>query len=305
MCRKKEQTNMKSLIIHMRELAKNRTLALLTAVILPILSPLAFADGSAWSLDPTTSSARFFQGSTANPDSVNSGVARVTGKVMLDTNDLDKSVIDFSIYPADENWGHALSPEGNLPSGYVPDSSDHTLMTFKSERIVTEGNDKFEVIGELTLTHVERSVTMDANEAYAGPVYGDPVVRSETREVTFLLTKDALDLSGSARVNHEDFPELLSAIQDTNWPTVVQNERCQMPSTIGEDYRGPTCTGTVIAATHNDNCQTLTSPGGEGYTGPVCAPPAGDQTTIALDLKLLYGGSEPGTEILSGNAATR
>ena len=121
-------------------------------------------------------------------------------------------------------------------------------MTFKSERIVTAGNDKFKVIGELTLTRVERSVTMDANEAYAGPVYGDPVVRTETREVTFLLTKDALDLSVSAHVNHEDFPELLSAIQDTNWPNVVQNERCQMPSTIGEDYHGPTCTGTVAVA---------------------------------------------------------
>jgi polyisoprenoid-binding protein YceI len=279
---------MKSLITHLFQLGKNRSLALLTAVILPILSPLAFADGGTWSLDPTTSSARLFQGSAANPDSVNSGVARVTGKVMLDTNDLDKSVFDLSIYPADENWGHALSPEGSLPSGYVPDSSDHTLMTFRSERIVAAGNDKFKVIGRLTLTRVERSVTMDANEAYAGPGYGDPLVRTETRKVTFLLKTEALDLSGSAHVNHEDFPELLSAIQDTNWPAVVQSERCQMPSTIGEDYRGPTCTGTVIAATHNDNCQTLTSAGGEGYTGPVCAPPAGDQTTIALDLRLLY-----------------
>jgi polyisoprenoid-binding protein YceI len=122
MCRKMGKTKMKSLIIPMRELAKNRTLALLTAVILPILSPFAFADGGAWSLDPTTSSVPLFQGSTANPDSVNSGVARVTGKVMLDTNDLDKSVFDLSIDPADENWGHALSPEGNLPSGYVPDN---------------------------------------------------------------------------------------------------------------------------------------------------------------------------------------
>jgi len=101
---------MKSLIIHMRELAKNRTLALLTAVILPILSPLAFADGSAWSLDPTTSSARFFQGSTANPDSVNSGVARVTGKVRLDTNDLDKSLFDN----AGETPNFAMSIERRL-----------------------------------------------------------------------------------------------------------------------------------------------------------------------------------------------
>src|SRR5205807_3405971 len=148
----KEQPKMKSFITHMFELAKSRSLVILTAVVVSIISPLAFAEGGTWFLDSTISSARLFQGSTANPDSVNSGVARVTGKVMLDTNDLDKSVFDISIYPADENWGHALSPEGGLPSGYVPDSSDHTLMTFRSERIVTTGNDKFKVIGKLTLT---------------------------------------------------------------------------------------------------------------------------------------------------------
>jgi hypothetical protein len=111
--RKTEQPKMKSLIIHMLKLAKrSRTLVILTAIVLAIISPLAFADSGTWSLEPTTSSARLFEGSTANPDSVNTGVARVTGKVMLDTNDLDNSVFDLSIYPADEHWGHALSMEG-------------------------------------------------------------------------------------------------------------------------------------------------------------------------------------------------
>jgi hypothetical protein len=57
-------------------------------------------------------------------------------------------------------------------------------MTFKSEGILTAGNEKFKVIGELTLTCVQRSVTMDASEAYAGPVYGDPTIRTETREAS-------------------------------------------------------------------------------------------------------------------------
>lgn len=312
---------MKSLIIHMFDLAKSRTLAILIAVILPIISPLAFAaGGTTWSLDATTSSARLFQGSRGNPDSVNTGVAKVTGDVMLDTNDLDNSVFNLSIYPADENWGYALSPDGSLPSGYVLDATDHTLLTFKSTRILTTKNGKLKVIGDLTLTRVERSVTMDGNEAYAGPVYGDPVVRTETREVTFLFPnlnaagpltsvslqeKGALDALGSARVIHEDFPELLSATQGTNWPNVVKNERCEMPSTIGDDYHGATCTGTVIAAIQHYNCQTLTTPGGEGYTGPVCTPPAGNQTTIALDLKMLPTSTDGSAAFLLGSAATR
>jgi len=313
---------MKSIIIHMDGLAKRRTLAILSIVMLGVISPLAFADGGTWSLDSTTSSARFFQGSTADPDSVNTGVARVTGEVKLDTNDLGNSVFDLSIYPADEQWGHALSPDGTLPAGYVPDATDHTLLTFRSERVLRMADAKLEIIGDLTLTRVERSVTLTPSEAYAGPVYGDPVIHTETREIRFRLPSlsaalssghltsvalqktEALDLSGSARVVHEDFPELLNVIQGTNWPAVVQNERCQMPSTVGEDYHGATCTGTVVAATREDNCR-MPATVGDDYSGPICTPPSGNQTTIVLDLKMLRTSSGPVAEMRSGNATTR
>jgi hypothetical protein len=74
---------MKSLIVPIVGLAKTKTLSNLSVVILGVISPLAFADVGTWSLDSTISSARLFQGSAANPDSVNTSVARVTGKVKL------------------------------------------------------------------------------------------------------------------------------------------------------------------------------------------------------------------------------
>ena len=315
---------MKSLIIHsvrMFVLVKRRTLAILIATIFPIISPLAFADGGSWSLDSATSSVRLFQGSATNPESVNTGVARVTGKVKLDTNDLDNSVFDLTIYPADEQWGHALSPEGTLPADYVPDATDHTLLTFHSKRILRMGNGDLQVIGDLTLTRVERSVIR--TKAYAAPIYGEPVMHNETREVRLLFPgltaavsadsmkrvnlqeKGELNLSGAARVGDAEFPALLRTIRATNWPAVVENEQCQMPSTVSEDYHGATCTGTVIAVTHNDNCQTASSPDAEDYSGPVCTPAAGNETTIALDLKLLRTGSETAISTLSGNTTTR
>jgi polyisoprenoid-binding protein YceI len=312
---------MKSLTIFTVERAKRGILAF--TVMVAILSPAAFADGGTWILDSTNSSVSLFQGSRANPESVNTGVARVTGTVMLDTNDLDNSVFDLAIYPADENWGQALSMEGILPTGYVLDGTDHALLTFKSTRILRTQNGKLKVMGDLTLTRVERSVAMDGNEAYAGPVFGKPTIHSDTREVAFLFPNSSLvfssrplspaipnkhgsiELSGATRVVQEDFPELPGAIQSTNWPAVVKNETCQMPSTVGEDYRGATCTGTVIAAAQNYNCQIQVSAGGEGYSGPVCTPPAGSQTTIALDLKLLPTNSEPVAEMRSGDGATR
>ena len=287
-------------------LVEKKTGILAVVVMLAAISPLAFADGGTWSLDPRTSSARLFQGSTANPDSANTGIARVTGDVRLDTNDLNNSVFDLSIYPADENWGHALNSKGSLPTGYVPDATDRTLMTFKSKQILRTENGKLKVIGELRLTRVERSVTADANEGYAGPVYGNPVIHTETREVTFLLKKDAQGLSASARIIHEDFSELLSAIQDTNWPSVVQNEHCQAAyEGGGEGYSGPACTGTLIAATHANNSGAAYEGGGEGYTGPVSTPSAGDQTTIVLDLKMLPANADGAVAMLSGNPATR
>src|SRR5216684_1739406 len=188
---------MKSFIIQMVGLAKRRTLAILSIVMLGVISPLAFADGGTWSLDSTTSSARFVQGSTADPDSVNTGVARVTGEVKLDTNDLGNSVFDLSIYPADEQWGHAPSPEATLPAGYVPDATDHTLLTFRSKRVLRMGDGKLEVIGDLTLTRVERSVTLTPSEAYTGPVYGDPVIHTETREISFLFPSLSTALSST------------------------------------------------------------------------------------------------------------
>ncbi|MGA2416398.1 MAG: hypothetical protein ABSF59_18235 [Candidatus Sulfotelmatobacter sp.] len=287
------------------------------------LTSLALA-GDTWTLDSSRSNAQLFQGSKANPDSVNTGVARVTGKVRLDTNDPDNSVFDLSIYPADEEWGHALSPEGILPAGYVPDGTEQTLLTFKSSRILRTGNGKLRVIGDLTLTRVERTVTATPSEAYAGPVYGDPVLHNETREITFLfptfsdalvsgpltpvaLQKNrAVEASGSARVDDEDFPQLADAIQATNWPSVVQNQHCEAAyEGGGEGYSGPACTGTLIAATHAGNCENAYEGGGEGYSGPVCTPPAGDQTTIVLDLKFLRKVQEPSVEADSGKGSSR
>jgi hypothetical protein len=63
---------------------------------------------------------------------------------------------------------------------------------------------------------------------------------------------DAVDgeilTSGSTNVITEDFPQLFKTVVSTYWPPVVQDENCQMPSAVGEDYSGPHCTGTFLHA---------------------------------------------------------
>jgi len=275
----------------------------------------ALAASHSWSVDSNTSAARLFRGSIENPDAFNTGVARVSGKVKLDPNDLNNSVFDLAIYPSDENW-RGLGPDGNLPVGYVPDSDEQTVLVFQSERFLAPGNGTLEVVGSLTLTRVERSVTIDPTQAYAGPVFGPPVIHTATREVTLELTdyravvlpeaashpRGEIKLSASTRIGYENFPELFSAVTDTNWRPVIANENCQIPSTIGEDYRGAQCSGTVIAALDYKNCQ-MPANLGEGYSGALCTPPAGNLTTITVQLDLTELGSRSANNTDSSIAA--
>jgi polyisoprenoid-binding protein YceI len=282
------------------------------------VSALALARNT-WTLDTDMSNARLFQGSRANPTLVNTGVARVTGKVELDANDLGHSILDFSIHPADEDWEHAFGPEGAFLTGYVPDASDHTLLTFKSKHILRTENSELEVIGDITLSRVERTVTAIPSEGYAGPVYGDPVIHTDMREVAFLfpsvsaaslsvpltpaaLQNRMLEIVGSARIGRGDCPNLSAAIKDTNWPSVVRNKVCISHQQVGRTIAGAVCTGTVIAATRDDTCHPGTV--GEDYSGPLCTPPTGDQTTIVLDLKFLHTATEPSAGILRAPATT-
>jgi polyisoprenoid-binding protein YceI len=135
------------------------------------VTSLALASDT-WIPDSGRSNGRLFRGSRTNPESVNTGVARVAGKVKLDTNDLDASVINLSIFAADEDWRHGLSPERTLATGYVPGATDQTLLTFKSTHILSTEDGQLEVIGDLTLNRVERTVIATQTEAYAGPVDG-------------------------------------------------------------------------------------------------------------------------------------
>ena len=296
---------MKPRIGHMIGLARRGALGVsLSIAMAAVIAPAAIAASGAWSLDSSASHARLFQGSAANPHARDTGMARVTGNVKLDTTDLDKSVFDLRIYPADEDWPSALTADGKLPVGYVPDATEHTLLTFKSKRILRTPGGELELVGDLTLTRVERSATIDPSEAYAGPVYSDPVMRTETREATFVVpgvatalaadsmtaaaeNKQALQVSASAHIGYEDFQYLFSALTGTNLPLAVEYGNCQLPSTTSEDYSGMQCTGPLTAAARDNT------------------PIGHKQTTIVLHLKLLYTGSEPSVAMLSANGTTR
>ena len=169
--------------------------------------------------------------SQAKPNSIR--IAQVNGVVRLVAADPARSVAEITMASAD---GGTLK----------------TKIAFKSAQTVTR-NDEVDVIGNLTLTLVERTaICCNSGEDYSGSVYGERVRRNITHQIVFVFPREQFtqpstkgDFSATVLIDVDDFPELLRAIYAANWLAVAQNEHCEMPGNIGEDYAGPSCTGTV------------------------------------------------------------
>src|SRR6267143_2153147 len=206
-----------------------------------------------WQVDPKYSVATLSLGSEASQ--VQIGLARVSGAVVFESSDPGDPIVILKIV------GDARE-------------ADYASMSFSSKRAAIRADGKLTVTGDLSVTRVERSVTAEPNEAYAGPQYGEPVARTTTRQITLIFSdprqvpsqNGAMHFSGRSTVSREDFPDLLDAIALDDWPSqLINDEKCENPSTIGEDYHGPECTGTVIASVSNPTVPSG-NPGAEDFS---------------------------------------
>jgi hypothetical protein len=227
-----------------------------------------------WQIDPKYSVATLSLGSGASQLQI--GLARVSGEVVFESSDPGDPIVTLKIV------GDARE-------------ADYASMSFSSKRSAIRADGKVTVTGDLSVTRVERSVTMEPNEAYAGPQYGEPVARTTTRQITLIFSdprqvpsqNGAMHFSGRSTVSREDSPDLLDAIALDDWPSqLINDEKCENPSTIGEDYHGPECTGTVIASVSNAMVPSG-NPGAEDFSGfePTVSPDR-NKAMIALDLNL-------------------
>lgn len=230
-------------------------MASLTA--LPVL-----AQQGKWTVDAEHSTASIFLGSNSVLQNV--GIARVGGNAEFNSAEPAQSVLDIS---------------AQLPQGQE--------MNFKSKRIDLRPDGKLQITGEMTLARTERDATYSPGEDYYGPVYGEPVVRTVTRDVTLVLPLVESagrngKITAEATLGLENFPELFAAVRQAAWQPVVQDEACEMPQ-AGEDYRGPNCTGTTIAPVYR---ATAIRTAGEDYRGDESPAPSGNVMKIVLRLQL-------------------
>ena len=212
-----------------------------------------------WQVDPRHSDAKLITDATTDYGktkmNLTLGFARVNGRVTIDDGDSSKSSVEFRLYPA-TSMAPDIDEDGRFLSHWLENLSNHTLVCFHSKKVVRTADGRLQATGDLTVTRVDRNIEMTPNEAYAGPVYGPPMIHRASREATFVFDFPAADgngqkessikASGSTSMFREDFPQLVRTVVSTYWPPVVQDEHCQVPD-ANEAYSGAQCTGTYLS----------------------------------------------------------
>jgi polyisoprenoid-binding protein YceI len=221
------------------------------------------------------------------------GLARVNGTVKLDEGNSANSAFDFRMYPA-SSMTPPIDEEGQVRLEWFTHHANNTMICFHSKGAQKTADGRLQTTGNIILTRVDRNVELTPNEAYAGPVYGPPIIHRLIRQATFVFDSptaagNAFQTSGSAKVSREDFPQLLTAVIGTYWPPVIEDRDCKVPA-ASEAYSGAQCTGTFLmtpglpepprAANAED------SPGPSNFNSVV-----GSRLTIQVHMRLKPSGS--------------
>jgi hypothetical protein len=201
----------------------------------------------------------------------------------------------------------SIDEGGKFLSKWLSNMANQTLMCFHSKGYTRMPDGRLQTSGSLVLTRVDRNVDATPSEAYAGPVYGPPVIHRIAHDAKFVFdfpasdasaTKDgAIRATGSTSVVREDFPQLVKTVISTYWPPVVQDENCQYPSGGGEGSSGAHCTGTYVKTPMLPEApQTVGEdfPGRQDFNTVV-----GQSLTIMVDMHLTplgSGAQAPGGE---------
>jgi polyisoprenoid-binding protein YceI len=268
-----------------------------TAIILLTAAPSAPAPtAGSWQVDTHHSDVQLITDGTTDYGkkkmSFTYGYAKVHGALKLDDADPTNSRIDFSFYPGNSK-GSPITEDGRIQAAWLANVANHTLVCFHSKKVVRTPDGKLQATGDLVLTRIDRNVDTTPSEAYAGPVYGPPMVHRVSRGAIFVFDlpsptgkhKNAgAKTIGSTSLSRENFPALLRAVIGTHWPTLVQDEQCWNPAGGTEDYRGFQCTGTFLKPADLPSATQAgeDDPGAWDFNAVV-----GNQLTILVHLSLI------------------
>lgn len=136
---------------------KNRLLLAL-AVAATLLSSHAYAQTSTWSIDPAHSSVNFTI-AHMGVSHVHGAIGNVKGTVTLNDKDVTKSAVVATIDTTTVSTG-VEARDKHLKSPDFFDVEKNPAMAFKSTSLTKSGG-KTQLIGDLTISGVTKSVTLD------------------------------------------------------------------------------------------------------------------------------------------------
>ena len=234
------------------------------------------------------------------------GYARIRGVFKVDEADPAKSSVEFRFYPA-MSMEPSIDEAGKFLKQWLQDPASQTLVCFHSKRVVWTPDGRLQAKGELVVTRLDRNVEATPSEAYAGPVYGPPIIHRISHEATFIFDlQDAngsgqkergVQASASTSMFREDFPQLVKTVVTTYWPTLVQEESCQY-SDPSEAYSGAQCTGRYLSTAGLP--AEPHAPDGEDVGVPMnFNAMVGNHLTILVHLRLMAKAS--GEQAAAGN----
>jgi polyisoprenoid-binding protein YceI len=288
---------------HMAVFAVSVTVAL-GILALGAKTPASLA--GSWLVDARHSDAQLITDGTTDSGKtkidVTLGFGRVMGALRIDDVNPAKSSVDLHIFPATSS-AEAIEEDGKFRNHWMANRANHTMLCFHSKNVVRTSDGRLQTTGDLILVRVDRNVeVLTPNEAYAGPVYGPPIINRVSHQATLVFDLPAdgsgqknggIQASASTKVFREDFPQLLKAVLSTYWPPLVQDENCRVPA-ASEAYSGAQCTGTFLQGPSLPE-----DPGmhiGEDYPGPQnFNAQVGERLNLVIHMHLTPGTAQPMT----------
>ena len=138
----------------------NRRIFTAGVLVLLVSGATALAQSSTWTIDKNHAQTNF-QIRHMGVSTVRGSIAGITGTITWDQKDLSKSSVEATIDTNTVNTNNTAR-DTDLKSANYFNVAQYPTMTFKSTS-VKQANGKLQVVGDLTLAGVTKSVTLDVD----------------------------------------------------------------------------------------------------------------------------------------------
>ncbi|MFZ0478378.1 MAG: YceI family protein [Terriglobales bacterium] len=181
------------------------------AAIVVVTTISAFAQTTAWNIDPAHSTAQFTV-RHLGISNVTGNFTKVSGTVALDEKNVTQSQVNASI-DVNSIDTRVEMRDKDLKSDHFFDAEKYPTIEFKSKRIAKNG-DKLQLIGDLTIHGTTREVTLDVD----GP----------TPEIADPWGNARRGFSATTAINRKDFGLTYNNLLKTGEAAVGDNVKIQI-----------------------------------------------------------------------------